>query len=397
MTSNSKFGAPLPDLQAHNAHPRAYRPHLTPQVSVLRPHCVAQDRLRLWQPIQSRKDNTNISIVSEVDLERILTVINVSWAQGTRETYGSGLLVFHVFCDSRCIPEESRCPASPLLVINFISACAGSYSGGTLGNYVFGVRAWHILHGQQWHMNEAEVDAALKGAAIMAPPSSRRAKRAPFTVELVRNLLQMLNVGDSFDAAVAACLTTTFWSVARTGEFTVPSIDKFDPSSHVKRSNIWYCQDRHGLKVTVFALPRTKCSSTGEEVYWAAQEGPTDPAFLLANHLQVNAAPSGSHLFAYKHERGLRPLTKRAFMDRLNTIAALLGLSHLKGHGIRIGSTLEYLLRGVPFDVMKAMGRWMGEAFLLYLRQHAVIMAPYMQAHPVMDAFTRYTMPPVRR
>ena len=36
--------------------------------------------------------------VSESDLERILDVINMSWAKGTREGYGAGLLVYHIFC-----------------------------------------------------------------------------------------------------------------------------------------------------------------------------------------------------------------------------------------------------------------------------------------------------------
>ena len=72
-------------------------------------------------------------------------------------------------------------------------------------------------------------------------------------------------------------------------------------------------------------------------------------------------------------------------------------LDPLQGHGIRIGSTLEYLLRGVPFEVVKVKGRWASDAFLLYLRKHAQILAPYMQADPVLhEAFTRLTMPPVR-
>ena len=51
------------------------------------------------------------------------------------------------------------------------------------------------------------------------------------------------------------------------------------------------------------------------------------------------------------------------------------------------------LLRGVPFDVVKSMGRWSSDAFLIYLRQHAVIIAPYIQGTPFLEAFTRYTMP----
>ncbi|PBK98979.1 hypothetical protein ARMGADRAFT_1059293 [Armillaria gallica] len=71
--------------------------------------------------------------------------------------------------------------------------------------------------------------------------------------------------------------------------------------------------------------------------------------------------------------------------------------SELQGHGIRIGSTLEYLLRGIPFDVVKMIGRWKSDAFILYLRKHAQILAPYMQAVPAIhEQFIRYTMPRIR-
>ncbi|KAF8802837.1 hypothetical protein BYT27DRAFT_7053825, partial [Phlegmacium glaucopus] len=93
---------------------------------------------------------------------------------------------------------------------------------------------------------------------------------------------------------------------------------------------------------------------------------------------------------------GPRPLTRVEFLKHINTVAAELGIGSLKGHGIHIGATLEYLLRGVPFDVVKSIGRWSSEAFLIYLRQHVVILAPYIQGTPVMDAFTCYTMPPPR-
>lgn len=63
-------------------------------------------------------------------------------------------------------------------------------------------------------MDDMEMQAALKGAAVLAPPSSRQLKREPFTVTLMEDLLQFLDLTDPFDAAVAACLTTVFWSVA---------------------------------------------------------------------------------------------------------------------------------------------------------------------------------------
>jgi hypothetical protein len=77
--------------------------------------------------------------------------------------------------------------------------------------------------------------------------------------------------------------------------------------------------------------------------------------------------------------------------------AVAAGLDPPKGHGIRIGSTLEYLLRGVPFDVVKVKGRWASNSFQTYLRKHGQILAPFMQAHPIVhETLIRYTMPPVR-
>jgi hypothetical protein len=245
-------------------------------------------------------------------------------------------------------------------------------------------------------MNAAEMKAALDGAAILAPPSSRRPKRLPMTIDIISSLATKCDTSKPLDAAVFACLTTTFFSAARLGEFTLPTLKSFIPAEHVKPSNISRDQDRHGLKVTVFRLPRTKSSIGGEDVYWSDQLGVSDPQAALAKHLTVNNPPQDQPLFAWRHPSGLRPLTRNEFLKRINLAASELGIDSLKGHGIHIGATLEYLLRGIPFDVVKSIGRWSGDSFLLYLRQHAVIIAPYIQGTPVMDAFTRYTMPPPR-
>ena len=74
------------------------------------------------------------------------------------------------------------------------------------------------------------------------------------------------------------------------------------------------------------------------------------------------------------------------------------GLDPHQGHGICIGSMLEYLLRGMPFKVMKVEGWWASDAFLVYLTKHAQILAPYMQAVPeVHENFIRLTMPQIWR
>ena len=107
--------------------PHKYPTNLTPRVSELHPHCAARDCLRLWKPTFSRSPDDQRVEITDSDLDRLITVINTSWQPTTRETYGAGLLVYHVFCDLRLIPEDSRCPADSLLMLTFISSCAGSY------------------------------------------------------------------------------------------------------------------------------------------------------------------------------------------------------------------------------------------------------------------------------
>jgi hypothetical protein len=337
-------------------------------------------------------------VISDLQLDRILDVMGAAWTQSTKESYGAGLLVFHVYCDEHKIPELKRCPIDPNLLLAFLSSCAGSYSGSALSNYTAALRAWHLLHGKEWSIQPPQLKAILDGAATLAPPASKRPKRSPFTPELICKIRDHLDLNTPLDAAVFACLTTSFYCIARLGEFTVPTIKgTFDPSKFIARKGVSEAADRNGILVTKFRLPRTKSSPAGEETYWAAQEGPSDPKAALANHLKINPATEDAHLFTWIHPSGNpRPLSKAEFLKRMSSAASAAGLPSFKGHSLRIGGTLEYLLRGVPFDVVKSMGRWSSESFALYLRQHAMIIAPYIQATPVLEPFTRYTMPPVR-
>jgi hypothetical protein len=324
----------------------------------------------LWKP--SPAVPSRHSREEEEELEQTFNVMSNAWADSTRESYSSGILVYHVFCDLKRIPEELRAPASQSNITAFIVSLAGSYSGSTISNYIHGIRAWHILHGMEWRLNSLETEAALKGADRLAPPSSRKKKRQPYTPEFIAKLRQHLKIEDPFDAAVFACLTTCFYAAARVGEFVIPRLDAFSPSRYVTTGHLRVDRDSNGLEVTVLHIPFTKAAPLeGEDVYWSSHPGPTDPYEALKNHRNINRPSGGDHLFAYRHKGQLRPLTKPAFIRRLALAAREAGLEPLQGHGIRIGATLFYLLLGLPIEAMKVMGRWSSDAFLRYLRKHA--------------------------
>jgi len=257
-----------------------------------------------------------------------------------------------------------------------------------------------MLHGRPWLLDPVTLKATIEGAARLAPPSAKCPQCNPFTPDIISLFKSQLNMEDPLDAAVFACITVCFWGVARVGEFTVPSINAFDPTKHITRAGLTQVTDRNGLTVLKFHLPWTKTSkavSKGESVQCTQQNGPSDPLAAIENHFRINAVTSNEHLFSWTHSSGKRrPLSKKELTSKINKLATQFNLPNLKGHSLRIGGTLEYLLRGIPFDVIQSLGRWAGSAFTLYLRQHAMILAPYLQASPVLEPFVRYTQPPVR-
>jgi hypothetical protein len=113
--------------------------------------------------------DTHDLTISDTQLNRILIVMGASWALSTKETYGAGLLVFQVYCDSHQIQENQRCPISSTLLA-FLSSCTGAYSGSSLGNYATGLKAWHLLHGYPWLERTNELKAIPDGATALAPP-----------------------------------------------------------------------------------------------------------------------------------------------------------------------------------------------------------------------------------
>ena len=151
-----------PTAKVHASKPSAYSPNLSPHPSPLRPHCLARDRLRLWKP--SPAVLSHHSTTQEDDIDKIFNVMSNTWVASTQESYSAGILVYHVYCDSKTIPEELWAPTCQQIVTAFITSLAGSYSASIISHYVHDICAWHILHGLEWRLNILEMDAILKGA-----------------------------------------------------------------------------------------------------------------------------------------------------------------------------------------------------------------------------------------
>jgi hypothetical protein len=103
------------------------------------------------------------------------------------------------------------------------------------------------------------------------------------------------------------------------------------------------------------------------------QVGTVDPIAALVGHLAVNKLAGSDPMFAYRSENRLRTLTKSKFLARCNAIWHDGGFPRIVGHCFRIGGTTALLVHGVPPDVVRTMGRWSSDSFLLYIRDLDVV------------------------
>jgi hypothetical protein len=191
----------------------------------------------------------------------------------------------------------------------------GAYLGSTIANYATVIRAWYMLHGVEWRIKDTKYKALLEGAAHLAPSSSKQQpKRVPFTIEILECFCLHMDLDNPHDSMIFACLTCSFFSKVRLGEFMISAIAKFDPLKHLTRQQVKFTNDHKGLPVIKFKLPFTKTSLNSKEVHCAPHPvvSPTDTKTALDNYFAINSASPQSHLFTWKHPLGsMRPLYKR--------------------------------------------------------------------------------------
>jgi hypothetical protein len=146
------------------------------------------------------------------------------------------------------------------------------------------------------------------------------------------------------------------------------------------------------LSERVSGLARCQVSHT---VY---QNGPSRRRSLLGRASRPfrpqsrSSKPSGpeARLLAWNHPTGgLRPLSRAMFTKHVSSAATAAGLPSLKEYSLRFGGTLEQPTTRHSLRCHQIHGEMVQR--IIY-RQRAMNLAPYMQATPVLEPFTRYTM-----
>jgi hypothetical protein len=249
------------------------------------------------------------------------------------------------------------------------------------------IRCWHQVHGVKFPDTDDILNRAAHGAKAFDPPQSKRGPRKPMTIALLNAIIPHLSPINPVHIAVLAAATAAFFGIARLGEIVLKHERAI--TNLPKRENLREDVLLRGHIVTIVHVPWTKVGKeNGEDIHWAAHPLlECCPVKALRQQLRVNNPGPTQHLFGVKQTgKEFRPLKHATFVRVLNNAARKAKVILPLGHSFRIGGTNEYLLRGVPFEEVKIMGRWRSDAFRLYLRKHAEIIAPFLQ--PSLEALT---------
>ena len=108
--STPRFNTPLMNpTPSHTLKPHPYKQDLTPTLSPLHPHCLVHQHLSLWLPNSSAacfSSSDRGLPLDNAEVEQVLIIIGTSLTESTRKLYGTGLLVFHVYCDTKNVPNS---------------------------------------------------------------------------------------------------------------------------------------------------------------------------------------------------------------------------------------------------------------------------------------------------
>lgn len=315
-------------------------------------------------------------------------------------SYGSGIRKFHIFCDTFSVSESERLPASFRVLHSFALWASTDpdpadpvladgtvfepVSVSVVRKYLAAVQAWRIVQGWPPPLAEADHDRinfSLRGIDKLQNGKRRRPPRPPIRLSMLTALKNTLILSDSFDACIWAIAACAFWGMMRFGEVTVKSRTEFNGSKHLKRYDAADGRDDTGRRFAKLGLPSAKTAKPGEIQYvYLASEGHLCPLEALANLAKVVPASADDPLFSWRDARGdIRPMTRSASLNRINSILHAWGWGNAFGHSFRIGGASLFLSRKVDPEIVCLSGRWRSLAYEAYIRAFELVAPQYLE------------------
>ena len=295
--------------------------------------------------------------------------MDASLAPSTRRSYPSGQSRFLQFCTSFRLLHPSGSPyqASESTLELFASYLSSSLTHQTIKCHLAAVRSLHIERGLPDPLSNApRLELVLRGIkrsqAARYPANPDRLPVTRATLLTIRGSLN-LSAPDDYMFWAAAC--TAWFVFLGVSEFTCPA-SGFDPATHLSVQDL--AVDDHQLPSAV--LVRIKASKTdpfrkGVQLLLPRTGGPLCPVDALSSYLSIRGNAHGP---LFRFASGV-PLSHPHVTNWLrSTLAAAGAQGNYSSHSFQIGAATTAHAAGVPDSLIRTLGRWSSDAYLVYIQ-----------------------------
>ena len=287
-------------------------------------------------------------------------------ASTTRRTYDSAQRRFLEFCrwSQSLNANGSPLPASEWTLMLFVTHLSRTIKASSIKVYLAGIRSLHIENGFANPLaNCLRLERVLRG--VKRAQGVSKSERLPVTFAVLSRIHAVLNFACYDDALFWAACCTGFFGFLRSGEFTTPT-SKFDSRIHLSVADIHF--DKRLDPKIIFL--RIKCSKTdpfrqGHTIRLGVSGNEICAVRALLRYLHLRGGGAGP---LFRHTNG-SPLTSTSLTTWLRTAVSRAGLKgNFSGHSFRIGAATSAAAAGVPDHLIKTLGRWLSNAYQLYIQ-----------------------------
>ena len=248
--------------------------------------------------------------------------------------------------------------------MHFAAHLSRTLKASSIKVYLSGVRSMHIEHGFNNPLENCfRLERVLRGIKRLQGTGTKQ--RLPITTSILRKLHKILNLDMYSDALFWAACLIGFFGFLRCGEFTTNS-KEFDANTNLTVNDIQI--DKHICPTVV--LINIKASKTdqfrrGHVLRIGASGSPICAVRALTKYLHHRGGSPGP---LFRLENG-KPLSRDIFCTWLKDAMTRIGESgHYSGHSFRIGAATTAASVGIPDHLIKTLGRWISDAYQLYIQ-----------------------------
>ncbi|XP_070571119.1 uncharacterized protein [Ptychodera flava] len=240
-------------------------------------------------------------------------------------------------------------------------------SSKSVRNYVSGICTWSKLLGHH-SLNLYNIDLRLTLQGLDKSMIALPHPRQPILPQHLLSMHQLIDLNDSKDATIWACITIAFFTFLRKSNMVPLSTNKFSPLEHLTRGNFQFCsqgllvsttwsktRQKHDFKHTIPLALRPNCAVC--------------PVLAYCNMLKLIPAPPSSPAFVLRHHGALRPLTQTQLTSRFQVLITKIGLNPLdySFHSLRRGGATTASLAGVSDSLIRLQGDWRSMVYKDYI------------------------------